>query len=152
MSTNPNPQLVQRPNPIQNFQLKEDDFKGNAGRLNTMLQSLITAVQALQGTGGKTVLPSGVDVQGATVSGLGKPAKETDAISAGHADGNYSAAVIGPKLDVGGSNALKGLTLLWSYINAGATGTVVLAKITGGGSNGSLTVKHGIITEIKNPT
>lgn len=34
----------------------------------------------------------------------------------------------------------------------GITGTVTLAKITGGGANGSLTFTKGIITAVTNPT
>lgn len=168
MSTPNTPQpmpLTQRPLPIQNFQLTPDDFK-NPGRLNTMMQQVITAVQALQGTGGRTVLPSGVDVQGDTVSGLGAPKSQTDAISQGHAESSYSAPVVGPQLDIGGKHALKGLTLVQMQANqnatdvatilaklaAGASGTITLAKLTGGGSNGSITVTGGIITAFVNPT
>ena len=35
---------------------------------------------------------------------------------------------------------------------AGYTGTVTLAKITGGGTNGSLTVINGLITAVTAPT
>ena len=35
---------------------------------------------------------------------------------------------------------------------AGVSGTVPLAKLTGGGMNGSLTVQNGLITAIVNPT
>jgi hypothetical protein len=34
----------------------------------------------------------------------------------------------------------------------GASGTITLAKLTGGGSNGSITVSNGIITAFTNPT
>lgn len=153
------------PLPIQRYQVTEDDFK-NPARFNVFISQLTGAVQALQGTGGPSVLPSGIDVQGATVSGLGAPKAPTDAISSGHAQGNFSAPVIGPQLDIGGEHALKGLTGLQMSANnlqaavaaiqaalaAGATGTVPLAKITGGGANGSLTVTKGIITAIVNPT
>lgn len=43
----------------------------------------------------------------------------------------------------------------WEAVQSGATGasgTVTLAKITGGGANGSLTVVNGLITAIVNPT
>lgn len=153
------------PLPIQRYQVTEEDFKSPA-RLNVFLSQLTGAVQALQGTGGPSVLPSGIDVQGSTVSGLGAPKAPTDAISSGHAQGNFSAPVIGPQLDLGGAHTLKGLTNLQINANtlqaavaaiqaalaAGATGTVTLAKITGGGANGSLTVTKGIITAITNPT
>lgn len=34
----------------------------------------------------------------------------------------------------------------------GVSGTILLAKLTGGGTNGSITVSHGIITAFTNPT
>ncbi len=37
-------------------------------------------------------------------------------------------------------------------LNTGATATVPLAKITSGGSNGSLTITNGIITSVVAPT
>ena len=37
-------------------------------------------------------------------------------------------------------------------INSGITGTVTLAKITAGGTNGSLTITNGIITAKTDPT
>jgi len=110
-SSRPSPP-PQRPLPLQNFQLKKEDFSTDDGiaRINTLFQQHAIAIQALQGSGGRTVLPSGVDVQGSTVSGLAPPSGETDAISSGHAQGQFSAPVLAPKLDIGGPNALKGLT------------------------------------------
>ena len=153
------------PLPIQRYEVTTEDFKSPA-RLNVFLSQLTGAVQALQGTGGPSILPSGIDVQGSTVSGLGSPKNPTDAISSEHAQGNFSAPVIGPQLDIGGKHALKGLTGLQMSANnlqaavaaiqaalaAGASGTVPLAKLTVGGSNGSLTVVGGVITAIVNPT
>ena len=45
-------------------------------------------------------------------------------------------------------------TNLWKPITifSGITTTVTLAKLTGGGSNGSLTITKGIITAVTNPT
>jgi hypothetical protein len=37
-------------------------------------------------------------------------------------------------------------------LNSGATATVPLAKITGGGSDGSLTIINGLITSVTAPT
>jgi hypothetical protein len=155
----------QQPPPIQNFQFTADDFK-NPSRLNVMMQQLVTAVQALQGSGGRTALFSGIDVQGETVTGLGTPQNETDAVSLGHAQGSYSAPVIGPQLDLGGSNALKGLSLLQLNSNdqgnaiaaiqallaAAASGTVTLAKLTNAGTTGSITFSSGLITGVVDPT
>jgi hypothetical protein len=47
---------------------------------------------------------------------------------------------------IGGNLALSQLPI------AGVSGTVTLAKLTGGGMNGSLTVQNGLITAIVNPT
>lgn len=41
---------------------------------------------------------------------------------------------------------------LFNRINTGASGTITLAKITGGGSNGSITVVNGLITSFTEPT
>lgn len=37
-------------------------------------------------------------------------------------------------------------------LSTGVSATVPLAKITGGGTNGSLTIKNGIITAVTQPT
>ena len=173
MSTRPTPRPdapVQRPNPIQNFQWKKEDFasEGGMGRINTQMQQLITAVQALQGTAGPTLMPSGINVNGARVAGLGAPEHPDDAISSSHAAGNFSPAVVSPQLDLGGDHALKGLTILQSQASqastaikaiqailapgTGVSGTVTLIKLTGGGANGHLTFVNGIITAFLAPT
>ena len=146
------------PLPIQRYQVTKEDFE-KPERFNVYLSQIVGAVQSLQGTGGPSLLPSGIDVAGSRVSGLGAPAHPSDAISSGHAQSQFSPEVIGPNLDIGGKNALKGLTglqmgqnALQAALAAGVSGTVTLAKITGGGANGSLTVVGGIITAIVNPT
>lgn len=42
--------------------------------------------------------------------------------------------------------------VLQTAFAAGYTGTVTLAKITGGGTNGSLTITNGLITAVTAPT
>ncbi len=156
MSTNPNPRPIapaNTPLPIQNFQLTKSDLEDpSLGRLNVMLQQVIQRVNAHSGVSGPTILPSGVDVQGKTVTGLAAPTSPTDAISSGHADSQYSAASLAPQLDIGGSNALKGLTGLQMVISKGVNGTVPLAKLTPGGTNGSYTFSNGVITAFTPPT
>ena len=161
----------QNPLPIQRFQFTKEDFTTDEGvaRFNTMMSQHVTAVQALQGSGGRTVIQSGLDVQGETVTGLGAPQNESDAVSLGHAQANYSPASTAASFDLGGSNALKGLTNLQIVSNTnapliasipaikaqlavGISGTITLAKLTGGGTNGSITVVKGIITAFVNPT
>lgn len=39
-----------------------------------------------------------------------------------------------------------------SQFSAGVSTTVQLAKLTGGGTNGSLTIVNGLITDVINPT
>lgn len=54
-----------------------------------------------------------------------------------------------------GGGTVKYLRADASFANplaGGVSGTVTLAKITGGGANGSLTVANGLITAIVNPT
>lgn len=151
-----------RPLPIQNVQFTEEEVKDPkqfAAKLNVFLQQLVPSVQSLQGVAGPSVLPSGIDVVGQTITGLGAPQGPTDAISSGHADSQYSAASLQPQLDLGGKSALKGLTGIQISVNQlkaglakGVSGAVTLAKITGGGTNGSLTFVSGIITAFTPPT
>ncbi len=161
------------PIPIQRVQFTAEDFSTNTNRFNVTMNQLIGAVQALQGAGGATDLPSGVNVAGSTVTGLAAPTGPTDAISAGHAQSQYGAGTIGPDLDLGGSHALKGLnslqigqnslnttvtsqgtsiTAIQTTLATGVSGTVTLIKLTGPGSNGSITVTNGIVTGIVPPT
>lgn len=94
--------------PIQSIQLTQSDLQDpSLGTLNSFLQQMTNAVNATSGAAGKTVLPAGVDVQGATVSNVGAPQSPTDAVSKGHADENYSASALAPQLEAGGSNTLK---------------------------------------------
>jgi len=145
-----------RPLPIQNVQFTEDDVKDPkrfVGLLNVLNQQIIVALQSLQGVAGPSVLPSGVDVAGQRISNLAPPQEPTDAISSAHAASRYSPAAVSPQLDVGGQNALKGLTYLFlqKYVNqllAGAgitlspadgTGTVTVSATSGGSGIDQLT-------------
>lgn len=144
--------------PLQWASLTPEHFKTQEGidAVNQQMLQIVNAVNRNNGVGGKVTLPHGIDVRGATVSGVGAPQSDSDAISSGHAQSQFSAPVLSPQLDIGGKNTLKGLTGLYLQINqltAGAiSGTVVLAKITGGGSNGSLTFTNGVITGVVDPT
>jgi hypothetical protein len=50
------------------------------------------------------------------------------------------------------TQTLRRLSDLASALDPGITVTVPLAKLTAGGTNGSLTIIKGIITAITNPT
>lgn len=143
-----------KPLPVQLLQLRPDDLKSGSGigLLNQWMANVVNAVNTGNGVAGRTILPSGIDVAGSTVTGLGKPTAPTDAVSSSHADANYSAAALRSQLDVGGSQALKGLTAIAAQIGKGISGTVTLAKLTTGGSNGSLTFTNGIITAFTAPS
>ena len=52
----------------------------------------------------------------------------------------------------GTTNYLRADATWTNPLVGGVSGTVSLAKLTGGGSNGSLTVVNGLITNIMNPT
>lgn len=156
------------PLPIQFTPFRKEDFAkdGGVAFFNQFMQQIVNEVNRANGSAGKVVIPNGIDVNGATVSGVGTPQGPTDAISQAHAEGNYSAPAVGPQLDLGGKHALKGLTgvqiqantattniaTIQNQLAAGFTGTIPLAKLTSGGANGSITVTSGIITSAVNPT
>lgn len=94
--------------PIIGGQLKLSDLQEpGLPFLNAMLSQIQTQIQALQGAAGPTKLPAGVDVQGSTVTGIAPPKSPTDAVSSAHAEANYSAAALAPKLESGSRTALK---------------------------------------------
>lgn len=152
---------VSSPFPIQFAPFEKKHFETDEGLafVNLQFSQIITALNTGNGVAGKVTLPHGVDVRGATVSGLGEPEAPEDAVSQSHVQSNYSAPAVGPQLDIGGKYALKGLTglqlqlnSLLSSLSAGVSGTIALTKLTGGGSDGSITVVNGLITAFVNPT
>lgn len=159
------------PRPVQFTPLRKEDLASDGGMtfVNQTLSQLTTTLNALVGQGGPTQFPAGVDMAGSTLTGLATPSSPTDAISAGHASSQYSAAAQQPQLDIGGDYTLKGLTYSYQQASqvpgmqtqissiltklaAGVTGTISLAKLTTGGTNGSITVSGGLITGFVNPT
>jgi hypothetical protein len=107
MSTPPNPTSL----PIQWAPLTSAEVGGNpsvAAALNQRFTQLFNAASASQGAAGKPVIPSGIDVAGATVSSIGEPQSPLDAVSKAHAEANYSAAALAPQLEAGGKNGFKG--------------------------------------------
>lgn len=55
----------------------------------------------------------------------------------------------GPRVDEPWQSFFSSLA---DALSNGFTGTVTLAKITGGGTDGSLTFTHGILTSVVQPT
>jgi hypothetical protein len=148
------PPPADNPQPIQFTAFTKEEFQSDAGiaRLNLLLAQYTPVINRLLGASGPTLLPSGVDVRGATVTGLGPPQSESDAVSSGHANSKYGAAAVSPELDLGGGNTLKGLSNLYLLIGQSFTGKITLAKLTGGGANGSITVSGGWIVSVVEPT
>lgn len=145
--------------PLQYTTWNKEHFESEEGIhfFNQSQQQIINTINYLMGHSGPVGFPTGIDMAGANIKGLSAPSGPTDAVSAGHADSNYSAGSVGPKLDIGGQNSLKGVSSLFLALGNVATGkglnaTVILAKITVGGSNGSLTIKNGIVTAYTAPS
>lgn len=142
------------PLPIQFTPFTKEHFESTEGLsfVNLQFSQIIDALNANNGVAGRVTLPNGIDVKGATVTGVGAPQNPTDAVSNEHVQQNYSSEKVSSDLDIGGKNALKGLTALTSQLSQGASGTIVIPKLTGPGTNGAVTVVKGIITKIVNPT
>jgi hypothetical protein len=124
------------PLPLQYTPFDPKHFKDDAGLhfFNLQWQKVINQINASNGATGQVVLPHGLDVRGATVSGLGAPKAESDAISSGHAQQQFSAPVLQPKFDIGGTNQLKGLGYVYQKTqqNAAAVASIP-TTYTGGG-------------------
>jgi hypothetical protein len=95
--------------PVQFTQFSLEDLQSESGinNLNTLLTQLTKTVNANIGTAGPVVQPSGIDVQGATISNVGGVGPEHEAVSKSYAEKNYSAAAIGPQLEGNGKFPLK---------------------------------------------
>ena len=117
---------------------------------------LTDAVNGLLGYNGPAVISNSLDVQGNPVQNVAAPKLKTDALNLGTAESKYSPAVVGPHLDVGGKNALPGLTYLYfkkhvdkiiagtgiSISPASGTGEVTITN-TGGGGGGVTKIVAG---------
>jgi len=135
MSTRPNPTSVpqQIPLPLQFSPFSEEHFKGKMEFFNLQWQQVINALNAGNGAGGKVTLPHGIDVRGATVSGVGAPQSDSDAISSGHAQSQFSAPALQPKFDIGGKNTLKGLAYVYGETKSNAAAIASIPGTYGGG-------------------
>ncbi len=108
------PPSGQNPLPIQYTPVTKEQLASDDGVafLNQQLSQFTTTINALVGAGGPTLLPGGVDVQGARVTGLSAPTSPADAVSLAHANANYGPATQSTALDIGGTHTLKGLSYL----------------------------------------
>lgn len=107
MASNP------RAQPRQQINLTPDDLQDpSLGNLNQLFSQMQQQINELTGAAGPVKLPAGVDVQGATVTNIAPPISPGDAVSSAHAEANYSAKALVPKLSSGGKNALTGFRAL----------------------------------------
>ena len=154
----PKPTRSAAPNqmPIQYTPFTKEHFQTKEGIafVNLQMSQIVNALNRGTGQSGPVVIPAGVDVAGGSVTGLGTPSNPSDAVSLGHAQGNYGPAAVAPNLDLGGTHTLKGLAAVYASVQPGAnvSGTIALAKLTGPGANGSITIKNGIVTAFTPPT
>jgi hypothetical protein len=142
------------PRPVQFTPFTPEHFTTKEGIsfVNLQFSQIVDALNRVTGQAGTVVLPAGLDVQGGKVSGLAAPTEESDAVSLGHSNANYGAPAVGKQLDLGGGNTLTGLSNLYLLMGQSFTGTITIPKLTGGGSNGSITVSGGLVTKVVQPT
>lgn len=116
--------------PLQYTPWRKEQFQSDSGisALNQWQLQVINTLNAASGNNGPAVIPGGVDVQGASITGLAAPTGPTDAVSAGHAGANYGAPAVGPDLDIGGKNTLKGLAYTYQ---ASTQNSQAIADISG---------------------
>lgn len=153
--------------PLQFTPWSKEHFETEEGInfFNQWSQQVVNKINQTSGQSGPVQIPNGLDMQGSSLTGLPTPTNPSDAVSAGHASANYGAPALSPQLDVGGTNGLKGLAFLYNWQQTtgvalaaqlapgdGISATIALAKITGGGTDGSITVLNGIITGFVQPT
>lgn len=143
-----------QPRPIQFTPLRKEQFASDEGVsfVNLQLSQIVNAINRGSGQAGQVVNPAGFDVAGGTVTGLGSPTEPGDAVSLAHSQANYGATAVGSQLDIGGNQTLKGLAAVYAAVQPGngVSGTIVIPKLTT--TNGSITVKNGIIVGFVNPT
>lgn len=137
------------PRPVQFPVFRKEQLQTDEGMaaFNLSMSQIVNAINQNNGQAGTVVLPSGVDVQGSSVTGLGAPSDPTDAVSLGHSNSNYGAPAVGPQLDIGGSNTLKGLAYTYKQSQLIPSLQNQIANVISGtiGANGNITFSNGLI-------
>lgn len=133
------------PVPIQAPQVSKEDLQ-NPEYMNTLLQQIFEGININSGTLGKVVQPSGIDVRGATVSNVGPPVEDGDAVSIGHAKTQFSPAVQQQQLDVGKPYALKGLNAAYATSAQNSAAITALQALLPAYVSGSGSVQIGALT------
>ena len=121
--------------PVQFTPFTPDHFSSPSGIafFNQWASQIVTELNRGSGQSGPVAIHAGIDLGGAKLTGLSTtPTDPSDAVSLAHADANYSPAVNSPALDIGGKNALKGLTSL--FLKVGQVQAGLPNNYTGGGA------------------
>lgn len=146
------------PQPIQYTAIKREDLFSVDGEgkivpndagisfLNLQFSQWVTTINALLGQGGPVKYPSGIDMQGAKVTGLAAPSHATDAVPYGDATNQFGPDAQAQQLDVGKPKALKGLTAAYGLAVKGSQDIAALqaavalaAQVLGVGGTTALT-------------
>jgi hypothetical protein len=130
----------------QTNQLPKPTFIGITQDHQRFLSQLTDATNTLLGYNGTIPMVNTLDLNNNPIQNVAAPVAPTDALNLGTAEAKYAPSVTGPQLDVGGSNSLKGVTYLYTWKNKGLSVTITTAKLTGGGTNGSMTFTAGLLT------
>lgn len=112
---------------------------------STHYSKLTDAVNTLLGYNGTIPMVNTLDLNNNPIQNVAAPVAPTDALNLGTAEAKYAPSVTGPQLDVGGSNAMKGVTYLYTWKAKGLSVTITTAKLTVGGTNGSMTFLNGLL-------
>jgi hypothetical protein len=134
----------------QQNQLGKPTFTGITSQHQQFLSQMVDTVNSLAGYNGTAFINNSLDVQGNNVQNVANPVAPTDALNLQTAEAKYSPAVVGAQLDVGGKTPLKGLTYLYQQDQKGLNVTITTAKLTSGGTEGSMTfVKGKLVAQVQ---
>lgn len=136
------------PRPLQFTPMRKEQFASDDGVsfFNQTIAQMINAINRQSGQAGPMVIPAGIDVAGGRLTGLAAPTDPSDAVSVAHANQNYSSPVASKNLDIGGPNALKGLTSL--FLQVGQVKAGLPTNYTGGSGGSGAVNLFGLIIQL----
>ena len=131
----------------QRNQIAKQTFKDIPQEFQMHYSGVVDSVNTLLGYSGTIPMQNNLDVQGNNVQNVANPVAPTDALNLQTAESKYSPTVVGPQLDVGGTSSLKGVNALYLWKNSGLSVTITTAKLTSGGTEGSMTFVAGLLVK-----